>query len=117
MPFLSGCATITKGARSFQDVPVSSDPSGANVVTNSGYEGITPCVLKLENNKIHVLEISKKGYETAYVTVKKTINDLSSCNFLAGGIIGMGIDSASGAGYILVPDKVSVKLTKLASDN
>lgn len=110
--FLTGCATITRGAVPFQDVSVDSDPQGANVVANSGHEGVTPCVLKLEKNRIHVLEIVKKGYETAYVTIRKAVDDSSACNLIAGGVIGIGLDDASGARYKLVPEKINVKLTK-----
>ncbi len=79
-------------------------------MTNSGHRGVTPCVLALESDRMHVLEISKKEYKTTYVTVKRSVTDSSAGNFIAGGIMGTGIDSVSGAGYTLVPNKVKVKL-------
>ena len=109
---LSGCATVVKGGSSFQDIPVRSDPEGAKAVTNSGHEGVTPCVLRLEKEKVHLLEISKEGYDTKYITIKRAMDDSSAGNFLLGGVLGAGIDGASGAGYKLVPGVVDTKLTK-----
>ena len=48
-----GCATIVTGTS--QKVPVNSTPDRANVRTNTGYSGMTPCVLDLERKKSHVL--------------------------------------------------------------
>ena len=105
---MSGCATITTGTH--QEVSVNSTPQGANVVVNSGHKDVTPCSFKLQRNREHIIKISKDGYRTAQVILRKTFCGSTAGNILVGGIIGMGVDAMSGAMYKLVPKNVEVDL-------
>ncbi len=69
--YLCGCATVTTGVT--QKVPIDSNPQGANVTTNTGHKGITPCSLKLERSKAHIITLSKQGYKTAQIVLTKTM--------------------------------------------
>ncbi len=108
MVFASGCATITTGR--YQRVPIDSNPQEANVSVSSGYRGVTPCSFDLQRNKDHVIKIAKKGYQTAQVTLKKTICGSTAGNLIIGGVIGLGVDAISGAMFKLVPENVYVDL-------
>jgi len=112
---LSGCATIVQGRS--QDISVASSPSGAH------------CVLQREGRQVGVIEETPGS-----VTVRKTKDDiLLSCtlagyqpatqflhsgiangtygNIIAGGLIGWGVDSATGADNEY-PSAVSISFTK-----
>jgi len=109
--FTSGCATLTTGR--YQKVPVDSNPQGANVTVSSGYHDVTPCSFDLQRNQCHIIKISKEGYKTSEVTLKQTICGSTAGNAIIGGLIGLGIDTMSGACFKLIPEKVFVNLEPL----
>lgn len=106
--FLSGCATIMTGAT--QKVPVNSNPSGAIAKVDGGMAAVTPTIFNLERKTDHTIEISKDGYRTAQVTLRHTVSGATAGNLLVGGIIGIAVDSCSGAMFKLVPERVDVNL-------
>jgi len=77
---------------------------------SSGFKGVTPCSFDLERNKEHIIRISKEGYKTAQVVLRKTICGSTCGNVILGGIIGLGVDAMSGAMFKLIPEKVNVNL-------
>jgi len=113
--FASGCASVAHGR--YQQVPVNSSPSGADVSVDCGNgtkaAGQTPVTVNLKRNaEPCTLAISKDGYEDAKVAFAKSISGWTWGNLAIGGIIGWIIDGADGAIYNRVPDTVSVNLTK-----
>jgi hypothetical protein len=110
VPFLTGCATVMSGTT--QKVPVSSDPTGAVARVDGGISATTPTIFNLERKSDHTIEISKDGYKTAIVAVRRALNGAVWGNILAGGIIGTAVDMSNGANQKLVPDRVDVVLEK-----
>ena len=109
LPFLmTGCATIVSGTT--QKVSVTSQPSGADAKVDNITSAKTPAVFTLERKNDHTLEISKEGYKTATIMFKKTFNGMTTGNILIGGIIGTGIDAASGSMNKIIPERVDVIL-------
>jgi len=106
--FVSGCATITTSR--FQNVPVNSDPQGADVVISSGSKGVTPCTFNLQRNKEHIVTISKNGYKTAELRMEKSICWSTAWNILMSGPIGLGVDTLTGAVCKIIPKKLHVEL-------
>ena len=104
----SGCATIVKGTH--QDVPVSSEPSGAAVLIDGVREGSTPTNLRLSRKQSHVISLELAGYETENITLKPSMGGAVAGNIIAGGLIGWGVDASTGAQYNLHPDAVSARL-------
>lgn len=112
---LVGCATVTRG----KDVSllVESEPSGADIRLSNGKTGTTPSTFSVKRNESLVVTISKPGYETANVSVTPQVADSGAVgaagNVLAGpiGLIGAGVDVASGAIKELKPNPVKVTLT------
>ena len=104
----TGCATIIKGTT--QSIPVASDPPAADVVVDGNLAGQTPTSVNLQRKTDHLLTIRKVGYEPQTVAVVKNVGGAVWGNVLAGGLIGWGVDAASGAQYNLAPSTVSVKL-------
>jgi hypothetical protein len=106
--FLSGCATIVKGTT--QEIPVTSDPTGARVTVDSSPAGTTPTTVTLSRKQNHMVVIEKEGYAPESVAVTKSMGGAVAGNILAGGFIGWGVDAMSGAQYNLAPNTISVRL-------
>lgn len=106
---LSGCATIVKGTT--QEVPVASDPPGADVTVDGQLYGQTPIDISMKRKRDHLVTISIDGHEPKSIPVVKSVGGAVWGNILAGGLIGWGVDATSGAQYNLSPESISVKLT------
>lgn len=108
-----GCGTIVHG--SSQTLTVASNPPGAMVRLDNGTEYTTPSSIKLQRNRDYVMTISKDGYQTQTVPVNSVLSGWLAGNILFGGIIGGGVDLASGAAYTLTPEHINISLTPLGS--
>lgn len=93
----TGCATIIQGDR--QDLTVTSQPPNLCVTINGEGYGATPVVASLERNKTYVVEVHKDHYLPYQHTVVPVVNGMVWGNLLFGGLIGMAVDSGTGAGY------------------
>jgi hypothetical protein len=109
---LSGCATITRGTT--EALVIESTPSGADVDLSNGMRCKTPCTLEMKRKSAVVLDIKKEGYEDVRVNVLSEISGSGAAgmagNVLLGGVIGAGVDAASGATKTLRPNPVRVVL-------
>ena len=110
---LSGCATVTQGTK--EVLEVQSEPSGASVVTSHGYScSSTPCVIEVPRKDSFTVTLSKSGCEEKTVSVLTRMSKQGGAavagNVLVGGLIGLGIDSATGAAKELVPNPLLVEL-------
>ena len=84
--FLTGCATIVKG--SYQDIRVTSKPSGVWVKADPGQGGRAPCTLGLKKNKSIQLTAMYEG-ETQLVALARGVEGWFFGNIIFGGGIGM----------------------------
>jgi hypothetical protein len=109
---LVGCGTIVNG--SSQTLTVATTPAGAMARFDNGMEFTTPSSVKLERKNDYVVTISKPGYQTQVVPINSVLSGWLLGNVLFGGIIGGGIDAATGAAYTLTPEKINITLTPLA---
>ena len=112
--FESGCATIVKGTT--QDIPVSSDPTGARVTVDNSSVGTTPTTVTLSRKQNHMIVLEKEGYAPESIAVTKSMGGAVAGNILAGGLIGWGVDAMTGAQYNLAPNTINARLTA-RSDN
>ncbi len=111
----SGCATIVNSPN--QDVPISSYPTGAKVIVDGGESYTTPTILKLKRKQDHSLLFKKSGYDDLVFKITRSLSGAVAGNILVGGLIGLGVDSISGAGYKLVPKEVMVTLSPKSNDS
>lgn len=105
---VSGCATIVSGTN--QKINVTSMPSDATAKVDNNMTAKTPATFTLERKFDHTIEISKDGFKTAIVMIRRSVNGMAFGNALVGGIIGVGVDMASGANQKLIPERVNVIL-------
>lgn len=110
---LGGCASIIEGTT--QNVAVTSSPAdGAKCVLRSSegtYYVTTPgnTIVHKTKNDLSV-ECDKEGYQHASTTLPSHFNGATAGNILAGGIIGMGVDAATGANYNY-PASIDVRMS------
>lgn len=109
---LGGCATITRGTT--ESLGIQSEPPGAKVELSTGQTCVTPCSLELKRKYQYRLYLQKNGFNDVTVEVEPRVAGTGAAgvagNVLVGGIIGMGVDAASGAAMTLGPNPVHVHL-------
>lgn len=112
----SGCATFIRG--STQALTIDSLPGGATVSLSNGERCTTPCVLKLKRKHPVAVELCKPGYRQALTLVRSELGSAGAVrmagNALIGGLIGVGVDAASGAAKDLNPNVLAVLLQEQA---
>jgi hypothetical protein len=108
----SGCATIVNGTT--QKVAFTSEPPGATVTVDGVPIGNTPTSIDLKRDSVHSVTFEKDGYVASEHTVIQGASWWFAGNILLGGIIGMMVDSSTGAMYNLTPDSVSPVLIAAA---
>jgi hypothetical protein len=112
---LSGCASVTRGTT--ENISIASAPSGAEAVV-SGLEVpttcTTPCAVVAKRNADISITFQKDGYEPQIVQLTKEIPGTGAAGFagnlLLGGLVGMGVDAATGAATDHKPNPVIVTL-------
>ncbi len=100
---LSACATIVNG--SSQTVTVSTEPPGATCTVDRvgariGAIAQTPGSVRLGKSKNDLsVTCAKPGFQTATVTKAPSFGGATFGNIIAGGVVGVVVDAASGANY------------------
>ncbi len=97
---LSACASIIKGSTAA--INVTSPPvTGANCVLSSGqgnWQLTTPASVTVERSKEDIqVRCTKDGYQDATAIIPSNFEGWTVGNLIFGGIIGVGVDAATGA--------------------
>ncbi|MFA4994170.1 MAG: hypothetical protein WC521_02575 [Bdellovibrionales bacterium] len=101
MLMVSGCSTIIEGRS--QQIQINTNPEGAACKLVRKGETLTtvsptPACAYIEKTKDDIKIIcSKTGYETATYMNKSSSAGATFGNIVAGGLIGWGVDSATGS--------------------
>src|SRR3954453_18228867 len=114
-----GCASVTRGTT--ESISIASTPSGATADV-SGLEVpttcVTPCVVQAKRNAHITGWIAKEGSQPQVVPLTKEIPGSGAAGFagnvLVGGLVGMGVDAATGAAQDHKPNPVIVTLQPVA---
>jgi hypothetical protein len=111
-----------------QNVPVSTNPIGAQVLVDGNATCTSPCNVDLPRNTNHIITLIKDGYRQHDVVIKRQYQqDKALLNAVSAGVnqgsffnnaawgVAAGVDSLdsqekTGEAYILKPSAVSVKL-------
>jgi hypothetical protein len=112
---VGGCASVTRGTT--ENISITSTPSGAEA-TISGLDVptacVTPCAIVAKRSADISITFAKPGFETEVVTLTKEVPATGAAGFagnvLAGGLIGMGVDAATGAAQDHKPNPVIVTM-------
>lgn len=112
--FSTGCATMTRGTT--QAWTVDSAPSGAVASLSNGERCETPCTLTLKRKYAFAVEVCKPGFRAVNTNVVSGISGAGATgmagNVLVGGLIGIGVDAASGATKDLTPSPLVIQLAE-----
>ena len=111
--FFSGCATITQGTR--DALMLETNPEGASAITSNGYScAETPCAIEMSKKQGFTVTFKKDGCVPKTVNVVTRMSKSGGAavagNVLVGGIIGAGVDAATGAAKELFPNPVKATL-------
>jgi len=110
---LTACATVARGTTS--DVIINYSPSDAEVVTSLNHTcNASPCVLTVSRKKSFTVTASKPGYDTQSIFVGTKVSGKGAAgmagNVLIVGVVGIGVDAATGAARDHYPNPVNVEL-------
>lgn len=117
---LAGCASVTRG---FNDtVEIYYDPPQAKVSTNLGHVCTSsPCSLEVPRKKAFTVSAGLEGYAPQVVQVESKLAPGGVAgmagNVLVGGVIGVGIDAATGATLEHFPNPVLIEMIPTDPDN
>lgn len=108
--FLTSCSSIISGTT--QNVTVTSNVRGAEVIINGAIVGRTPITTRIKRqSKMHLI-VQKDGYETYQASLQTRLDPWFWGNILIYGVIGSTTDFATGATHLLDPDSLYVELIK-----
>ena len=100
-------------------IQINSDPQGATVQTSLSQQCMTPCTLKVGRKDEFSVTIAKPGYAPQTVFVGTKLASAGAAGFagnvLVGGVVGMGVDAATGATLEHFPNPVTVILQRSGS--
>lgn len=110
---LSACASITKGTS--QSVSINTAPvQGANCTLQnpSGtWTVVSPGAVTVPRSKNDInVKCEKVGYQAGIGTLKSGTQLMTAGNLILGGVIGLGVDAATGA-MNDYPEQITVTLT------
>lgn len=116
-PLMAGCGTIVEGTH--QDIAISSTPDGAHCEATRKGEALatvdsTPGKVTVRKTKDDILlKCTKVGYQESSKYLHSGMAAGTFGNIIAGGLIGWGVDSATGADN-KYPESVNVDLIPVA---
>jgi len=113
---MAGCGTIVEGTH--QDIAIASTPDGAHCDATRKGEAVgtinaTPGKLSVRKTKDDILlACNKDGYQPSSQYLHSGMAAGTFGNIIAGGVIGWGVDSATGADN-KYPESVTVQLVPI----
>lgn len=114
---LGGCATVTRGTT--DQITINSEPAGAEARSSLGHAcASTPCTWEVSRKSEFIVSFSKPGYHDTQVPVQTRIAGAGAAGFagnvLIGGLVGMGVDAATGSTLEHYPNPVLASMAPLA---
>lgn len=103
------CATVMQGTK--QGISINSNPTGASIMVDGEPMGTTPAVLQLARKKEHVVRLDLEGYQPFEMALTKTTSGWVWGNLVFGGLVGLGVDAATGGLYKLTPETIAANMT------
>lgn len=98
---VAGCATITKGTTQSVAVNTPGVPGAECTLTSSAIGSkvvTTPASIVLDKGSDNISVVCKKQcYQDAVGIISSNTETMTAGNILVGGVIGLGVDAASGA--------------------
>jgi len=112
LSLIGGCATITKGTT--QSISISAPgAAGASCILSSSAMAaksiVTPAVLTVEKTQQNIaVHCTKECFQEGSAVITSFTEGMTAGNIIAGGVIGLGVDAATGAMNHYADDTVIV---------
>jgi len=115
---LSSCGSITRGTS--ENVTITATPEDAKISTSTGqYCPRSPCTIDVKRRTEFTAFAEKDGYRKGSVEIKTKVGGGGAAGFagnvVVGGLIGMGVDAATGAALDHYPNPAHIDLQPLGS--
>lgn len=115
---LSSCGSITRGTT--ENVTITATPDDAKISTSTGqYCPRSPCTIDVKRRTEFTAFAEKDGYKKGSVEIKTKVGGGGAAGFagnvLIGGVIGMGVDAATGAALDHYPNPAHIDLQPIDS--
>lgn len=111
----TGCATVTRGTT--ETVMIQSVPTGADVRISNGFTGRTPFTFTVPRKGDLIVTLSHPGYVSQEHVLHSGVAGKGAAgvagNVLIGGVIGIGVDMATGASLSHKPNPLVVTLQRI----
>ena len=105
----TSCASIITGTK--DKITFNSTPEGAKVLHKGVEKCTTPCTAEISRSlSKQTVTFAKEGFSSKEVKLTKNFNAVSLVNILIGGVIGIGIDAATGSLTKYSPKAYTVEL-------
>jgi len=105
----TSCASIITGTK--DKISFTSTPEGAKVLHKGVEKCITPCTAEIPRSlSKQTVIFEKEGFANKEIKLTKNFNAVSLVNILIGGVIGVGIDAATGSLTKYSPKEYAVEL-------
>lgn len=98
---LVGCATITRGTSQVVAITTPAVPGATCTLTSASIAtqtAVTPATATLQKGREHIaVHCSKECYQDGTGIIASSMEGMAAGNLLLGGVVGLGVDAASGA--------------------
>lgn len=116
---LSGCGSISRGTT--EPVYLSARPESAEITTSLGHRCKSPCTVTVERKTKFTAYAEAPGYHRGTLEIGTKVSGHGASGFagniLVGGVIGMGVDAATGAALDHSPNPAQLVLVPIDPKN
>lgn len=116
---LSSCGSITRGTT--EPVYLSARPADAKITTSLGHSCVSPCTITVDRKTSLTAYAERPGYERGVIQIGTKVSGAGATGFagniLLGGVIGMGVDAATGAAKDHYPNPAQFVLQPIDPKN
>lgn len=110
---LPGCASVVRGTT--ENVVVNAQPADATIRTTLGHScSISPCTINVKRKLEFTAYAEKEGYKPGQIYIGSKFSGGGAAglagNVLIGGVIGVGVDAATGATLDHYPNPATIIL-------
>lgn len=120
LSMLAGCASVTRGVS--ENVSITALPEDASIRTNLGHScPRSPCMVEVSRKAALVAYADREGYKSGSVAIPTRMAAGGAAglagNILIGGVIGAGVDIATGATLEHWPNPATIVLEPVDAAN
>lgn len=115
---LTGCGTVTRGTT--ESVSITSEPADATIRTSLGHScPQSPCTVEVSRKTKFTAFAEKEGFKPGSIYVDTRVAGAGAAgvagNVIIGGVVGIGVDVATGAALDHYPNPAHIRLAPVAS--